>query len=269
MTKLGVRGWIGMPLMDLHVYREDLQKLPVRMRTKRVLHELEEQMGDRGSVRTAITPRFALSCSDELLEGAGSFSGPMQTHISEQRDEVRVAQRRGKDYLEVYERAGLVRRESIFAHGVWLTPSEWRRLRRSGATVSHCPTSNLFLGSGVMDWKAAWKGNVAMGSDVGAGPTLSMYEVMRMAWSVHLARWGSAPSARQLLEAATVEGARAIGEPVGSLEVGAPATLQVLDANALLISKADSQDDLLSRILHRGSASAIRAVYLGGKRARL
>lgn len=268
MKKLGVRGWIGMPLMDLQVYREDLVRLPLRERTRRVIAELEAQAKKDDSVRTAVTPRFALSCSDELLEAAGSFRLPVQTHISEQEDEVRAARRRGRDYLQVYERANLVRRESIFAHGIWLTPSEWTRLRRAGATLSHCPSSNLFLGSGVLDWRRAWKGKVALGSDVGAGPSLSMYEVMRCAWSSHAARWGTAPDARKLLEAATVGGARAIGEPLGVLEPGAPATFQVLDANAILASEADSLDDLLSRIVHRGGAHAIRAVTVDGRRAR-
>lgn len=266
MTRLGIRGWIGMPLMDLQVYREDLRRLPQRERTRRVIRELEAQLRHDGRIRTAITPRFAVSCSDELLEAAGSFPQPVQTHISEQEEEVAAVRRRGRDYLGVYERAGLVRPASIFAHGVWLTPSEWSRLRRAGATVSHCPSSNLFLGSGVMDWRAAWKGRVSLGSDVGAGPTLSMYEVMRCAWASALVKWGVAPSARDLLEAATVGGARAIGEPLGSLEPGRPATLQVLDRDELLAGEADSQDDLLSRIVQRGGAHALLAVYVDGQR---
>ncbi|MBI2899614.1 MAG: amidohydrolase family protein [Planctomycetes bacterium] len=269
MERLGVRGWIGMPLMDLFTYRPDLARLPLRARTRRVIGELESVLRRDGRVRTAVTPRFALSCSDELLEAAGSFPQPVQTHISEQPDEVSAARRRGRDYLAVYERAGLVRRESIYAHGIWLTASEWTRLRRAGATVAHCPTSNLFLGSGVMDWKAAWKGHVALGTDVGAGPSLSMYDVMRASWASHLAKSGTAPSARMLLEAATVGGACAIGEPLGCLEPGRPATLQVLDRDAILAGEADSLDDLLSRIVHRGGAHAIRAVYVDGKKVKL
>jgi len=266
MRKLGVRGWIGMPLMDLQVYRDDLRSLPLRERTRRVIRELEEQVRRDGSIRTAITPRFALSCSDELLEAAGSFSLPVQTHIAEQPAEVRLARRRGKDYLAIYERARLVRSESIFAHGVWLSASEWTRLRRAGATISHCPTSNLFLGSGVMDWRIARRGHVTLGSDVGAGPTLSMYEVMRCAWAAQASRGREAPAARELLEAATVGGAAALGEPLGCLEPGCRATLQVLDRDALLLSEEDSLDDVLSRIVHRGGLQAIRAVYVDGKR---
>ncbi len=264
MTRLGMSGWVGMPLMDLQVYRPDLKKLSLRKRTAKVIRELEEDTRRDGTIRSAVTPRFALSCSDELLEAAGSFDLPVQTHISENPDEIRAVKKRGKDYLQIYERAGLVHDSSILAHGVWLSRSEWNRIRKSGATVAHCPGANLFLQSGVMDWREGKGGIVSLGTDVGAGPSHSLYDVMRTAWSVH----HGTPSARILLEMATLEGARAIEEPVGSLQPGFRADIQVVDRDRVLAGKSDSLDDLLSRIVHRGGAHAIRAIYTGGVRRR-
>ena len=265
MKKLGMRGWVGMPLMDLQVYRNDLKKLSLRKRTAKVIRELEAEVGKDGEIRSAVTPRFALSCSEELLEAAGSFDLPTQTHISEHPEEVRAIKKRGKDYLHIYESPGLVHSSTILAHGVWLSRSEWGRIRKAEATVAHCPAANLFLGSGVMDWKEGRKGNLALGTDVGAGPSHSLYDVMRTSWSVH----HGAPSPRELLEMATLEGAKAIEEPVGSLQPGFRGDIQVLDKDRILASSADSLEDLLSRIVHRGGAHALRAIYVGGKRRRV
>ena len=117
-------GWVGMPLMDLHVYRKDLQKLSLRKRTAKVIRELEADVLNDGEIRTAITPRFAVSCSEELLEAAGSFDLPVQTHISEHPEEVKALRKRGKDYLHIYEEPGLVHSSTILRHH-WESISIW------------------------------------------------------------------------------------------------------------------------------------------------
>ncbi len=260
----GIHAWIGPPLMDVGAYR--------RVTTRRVLAEARRLAAlDSPRVRFAVTPRFALSCSMELLAGAGDLAGefnlPIQTHLAEQQEECRAVRRQfHRSYLQVYERARLVGPRSLFAHAIWLNDRERQRL--SVAAVAHCPTSNLFLGSGVMDWWRAQSARVGLGSDVGAGPDLSIFRVARTAWTVH-SMAGRAPSAAGLLRAATLGGAEALGfDDVGSLEAGNSADFVVLDAARVIPPGApelESTEDLLSRILHRAGRSSIRQVYVAGR----
>jgi guanine deaminase len=226
---------------------------------------------DSPALRLAVTPRFALSCSVELLRGAAALAReydlPIQTHLAEQQEECRAVRRRfRRGYLQVYERAGLVTSLSLFAHAIWLSGHEWERL--SGSAIAHCPTSNIFLGSGVMDWWRAQASRVGLGSDVGAGPDLSIFRVARTAWMVHSMQ-GIAPDPGDLLRAATLGGAQALGfEDVGSIEPGKAADFVLLDAARVIPPGApdvESTDDLLSRILHRAGRSAVRQVYVAGK----
>jgi guanine deaminase len=260
----GIHAWIGPQLMDVGAYR--------RVTTKRVLDEARALARlDSPALRFAVTPRFALSCSPELLEGAGDLARtlnlPVQTHLAEQPPECEEVRRRfGMSYLRVYERAGLVGPHSLFAHAIWLRKSEWRRL--SASAIAHCPTSNVFLGSGTMNWWDAQASRIGLGTDVGAGPDLSVFRAARTAWTVHLLR-GRAPSAPDLMRAATLGGARALGfADVGSLEVGKSADFVVLDASRVIppgSPAVESTDDLLSRILHRAGRSSILQVYVAGR----
>ena len=262
----GIHAWIGPPLMDVDAYRS--------VTTRHVLDEARRLARlDSSRLRFAVTPRFALSCSMDLLTGAGDLAReldlPVQTHLAEQQDECRAVRRRfHRGYVAVYERAGLVGPRSLFAHAIWLTDREWTRL--SPAAVAHCPTSNLFLNSGVMDWWRAQTGRLGLGSDVGAGPDLSIFRVARSAWTVHLMR-GAAPAAADLLRAATLGGAHALGfDDVGSLEKGKSADFILLDAARVIppgAPEVESTDDLLSRILHRAGRSSIHRVYVAGRLA--
>jgi guanine deaminase len=259
----GVHAWIGPPLMDIGAYRR-----------ARVLQEAEElaRKWDSKKQRFAVTPRFALSCTQELLEGAGDLakrlSLPIQTHLNENPDEIReVRHRFHKPYVDVYDAAGLAGETTLFAHCVHMSRRTWKKVRR----VSHCPTSNLFLRSGVMDWPAARKSGatLSLGSDVGAGPELSLYRVMRCAWEVHAVSSAKGPGPEEILRMATIGGAEAMGfDDIGSLEPGKSADFQVLDWNQIVPAgapPAESAHDLVSRIVHRGNRSAIRQVYVAGK----
>lgn len=268
-TEAGIHAWIGPPLMDVGAYR------PVT--TARVLDEARALARlDTPALRFAVTPRFALSCSAELLSGAGRLARdlglPVQTHLAEQPPECEEVQRRfGRPYLDVYERAGLTGPHSLFAHCVWLKKPEWRRFAASRSAVAHCPSSNVFLGSGTMNWKNAQAARVGLGSDVGAGPDLSIFRTARTAWTVHTMAGNTVP-ARDLLRAATLGGASALGfdKMVGSLEAGKAADFVVLDAPRIIPPGApdvESTEDLLSRILHRAGRSSIRQVYVAGRMA--
>jgi guanine deaminase len=262
---LGLHAWIGPPLMDVDAYRQ--------VTTRRVLDEARSLASlDSPERRFVVTPRFALSATRELLAGCAALARerdlPIQTHLAEQRPECEAVRARfGREYLDVYDEAGLLTPRTLFAHAIWLSARDWRRVARAGCAVAHCPTSNVFLGSGVMNWARAQATRVGLGSDVGAGPDLSMFRVARMAWTLHSLN-GTPPDAGELLRAATVGGARALGfDDVGALAPGHAADFIVLDAEQVVprgAPQAESTADLLSRILHRAGRSAVRQVYVAG-----
>ncbi|HYS47126.1 MAG TPA: guanine deaminase, partial [Rhizomicrobium sp.] len=164
----------------------------------------------------AVTPRFAPTSSARQLELAGRLlkENPgvrLQTHLSENHDEIAIVRRLFPDcgdYLSVYEKFGLVTGRSVFAHGIHLSDGEWQRLRRAGSALAFCPTSNLFLGSGLFDSEAARTHHVpvGLGTDVGGGTSLSLLQTMNEAYKVSQLR--KAPlDPFQLFNMATLGGA--------------------------------------------------------------
>ncbi len=159
----------------------------------------------------------------------------MQTHVAENRDEVRwVAELfpDARSYLDVYARHGLLNPRSVLAHGVWLDDADRALLHDSGAQIAFCPSSNLFLGSGLFGWAQAEGAGVKMSlaSDVGGGTSLSMQRTMADGYKVQ-ALAGTKLSAWALLHAATRGSAQALGlgDEIGSLEAGTMADLCIWD----------------------------------------
>jgi len=194
----------------------------------------------RGRLAYAVTPRFAPTSTDEQLAMAGRLlaSAPglyMQTHVAENTDEVRwVAELfpQARSYLDVYARHGLLSERAIFAHGIWLDEADRMALHEAGAQVAHCPSSNLFLGSGLFDWPAVRAAgvNVSFGCDVGGGTSLSMLRTMGDAYKVQALRGGRL-TAWASLYTATLGGARALGlaHEIGHFGVGTLADVAVWD----------------------------------------
>ncbi|MFA6091848.1 MAG: guanine deaminase [Elusimicrobiota bacterium] len=286
----GLRAIMGKVMMDRRSYGgahgslrgENLTELSIRQSC-----ELCERWHGQGKGRLfyAFTPRFALSCSPELLREAGRlarrYGAFVQTHLSENRDEVAAVRREfpsARSYAEVYERAGLLGPRTILAHCIWLSQAERRLIARSGAAVAHCPTSNAFLGSGIMDLRRLREGGIglSLGSDVGAGPSLDMFEVMRQAvFGQRLARAhglmdGPAPDAREAFRLATLDGARSLGfaDALGSLETGKQADMVLLDRRAFepRFCEDDSAQALVSRLVYRAGRSAVRETWVAGRR---
>ncbi len=193
-----------------------------------------------GRLAFAVTVRFAITSTPEQLAMAGGLVARhpglyMQTHVAENRDEVRwVAQLfpEARSYLDVYHRAGLLNERSVLAHGIWLDQEDRALLASTGAHVSHCPTSNLFLGSGLFDWRAAVASGhrVSIGTDVGGGTSLSLPRTLSEAYKVQ-ALQGQRLSAWAALHAATRGAAEALGlgHEIGTLEPGAAADVVAWD----------------------------------------
>ncbi len=193
-----------------------------------------------GRLRAAFAPRFAVSCSRELLEAVGELSRDrnlvVHTHASENRDEVAlIRERTGLPNVEYLATVGLTSPRLCLAHCVWVDASEQARLAADHVKVLHCPGSNLKLGSGlapIVELRA--KGvSVSLGADGAAcNNHLDMFQEMRLAATLQATRRGpGALSARDVLAMATREGARALGmlDEIGSIEVGKRADLIVVD----------------------------------------
>ena len=187
-----------------------------------------------------MTVRFAPTSTPAQLAMAGRLCAEdatlyMQTHVAENRDEVRWVRElfpEARSYLDVYARAGLLHGRSVLAHGIWLDDTDRAVLRAAGAQIAHSPSSNLFLGSGLFDWPAAQAAGVAvsLASDVGGGTDLSMPATMRDAYKVQ-ALAGRRLTAWQSLHAATRGAAAALGleHEIGAFEPGRMADLCVWD----------------------------------------
>ena len=231
----------------------------------------------------AITPRFAPTSTEGQLEAAGQLrrefpSALVHTHVSENIAEiawVRALFPERDGYLDVYDHAGLLGPKTVLAHGVHLTGSERERCSETGTAIAHCPTSNLFLGSGLFHIHQAKNARhpiaVGLGTDIGAGTSFSLLATMGEAYKV--AELTSYPlDAVKLLFLATLGGAEALGiaDKVGSIEVGKEADLVVLDTRASelqayrrdQVSSVEEQLFLLSVL---GDDRSIRATYIAGE----
>jgi guanine deaminase len=243
----GLRIVMGKVLMDRNAPRELVEPADPGIRASLALADRWEGAGG-GRLHYAMTPRYALSCTSELLAASGRITREaglrLQTHLAEQTDEVarvRTEFPEARDYLEVYERAGMVGPGAVFAHAVHCEDDAYRRLAAGGAAIACCPTSNAFLGSGAFPLARARSAGVtiAAGSDVGAGPQLSLLDVLR-----HLAYLGRSPcdgqstadaatthcvGPEELLYRATLAGAEALGFPeTGRIAPGLSADFVIL-----------------------------------------
>ncbi|MCW5625649.1 MAG: guanine deaminase [Burkholderiales bacterium] len=237
----------------------------------------------RGRLGYAITPRFVASSSDAQLEAAGALwrAHPgtlLQSHLSENTAEVewiRALYPQSRDYVDVFDRFGLLGRGAIHAHGIHLSERERSRLAQTGTALAHCPTSNLFLGSGLFDLQAAVRRDrpipVGLATDVGAGTTLSMLATMGAA--MHVAQLRGTPLApAQALWLGTAGAARALTleHRVGNLEVGLDADVVVLDPNAtpfIAARTARVRDvhELLGVLMTLGDDRCIRETWADGR----
>jgi guanine deaminase len=237
-SERGMRLITGKVLMDRHA--PDFLRDADVAQAERDCAELIRRWHGQGRNAYALTPRFAPTSTPEQLDMAGRLLAAhpgvyMQSHVAENRDEVRWVSElfpRARSYLDVYRAHGLLGERSVLAHGIWLDDADRRLLADCGATVAHCPTSNLFLGSGLLDWRALQDAGAAvvLASDVGGGTSLSMLRTMAEAYKVQ-ALQGVKLTAWKALYSATRGAARALHleHEVGSLEAGTLADLAVWD----------------------------------------
>ncbi|AQV93317.1 guanine deaminase [Cupriavidus necator] len=245
--------------------------------------DLLSRWHNKGRLAYAITPRFAPTSTEAQLAACGELARAypdafIQTHVAENRDEVKwVAELfpDARSYLDVYDRYGLLRPGAMYGHAIYLDQDDRRRLADSGAAVAHCPTSNLFLGSGFYDFHQsdANRLNVTLATDVGGGTSFSMFRTMNAAHKV--ARMGGYYlTALRMFYLATRAAAEALGwtERVGSFSVGCEADFIVLDPKATpLITRRSNRSETLEEELFAfamlGDDRLIDSVYVMGEAA--
>jgi len=228
----------------------------------------------------AITPRFAITSSNEQLALAGRLAAEhpdvyVHTHLAENSEEVAWARELfpgRRSYLDVYDHYGLVRERSVYAHCIHLDEQDRARMGEAGAAAAFCPTSNLFLGSGLYDLAAADAQGLrtGVGSDVGGGTTFNMLRTVAEGYKV-LQLQGQTLTPSRAFYLATLGGARSLylDERIGNFEPGKEADFVIVDpaASALTarrVNAAATIGDKLFALMVLGDDRNIQAVYLAG-----
>ena len=285
----GIRAIIGKVMMDRLSYDTEIKPTEILETSLRQSDELATRWhgADGGRLRYAFTPRFAVSCSAEMLRESASLAARhgayWQTHLSEDSDEIAEVARlfpEALDYLDVYDRAGALGARTILAHAIHLSPREVGRLVESDSRVAHCPASNLFLSSGMMPLRAhrAAGMTIGLGSDVAAGPEVSIFSVMRAGAVTQRALELTGRSDRgsplrplDWLRMGTLDGARVLGmdAEIGSLEEGKEADLIAIDPRLTepLPSEASAAaaDEIAGRLVFRPHPDMVRAAWVRGR----
>ena len=226
-----------------------------------------------GRIRYCFAPRFAVSCTRELLARVSELSRErgviVHTHASENKDEIEIVEREtGQRNIEYLNECGLAAPNVVLAHCVHLNNSEMEILSRTGSHVAHCPSSNLKLGSGlapIVDLLER-KISVTLGADgAPCNNRLDMFTEMRTAALIQKAIHGAdALPAPTILRMATIDGARALGldKEIGSIEVGKRADLTLLNLEAL---HTTPHPDPVSTIVYAAEASDVETVIIDGR----
>ncbi|HET8587849.1 MAG TPA: amidohydrolase family protein, partial [Candidatus Limnocylindria bacterium] len=240
---------------------------------------------DDGRLRYAVTPRFAVSCSPDMLRQSAALAREKgtywQTHLAEDRrelGEVRRLHPAAVDYTDVYDRAGGLGPHALLAHAIHLSDREIERLAKTNSRIAHCPASNLFLASGAMPLARYLEAGltVGLGSDVAAGPDLSIFGAMRAGAYTQNGRRSMLGDTQRSLEPlewlrlATLGGAAALGQEdaIGSIEAGKEADVILVDqrrTEPLPGAVADGAEDLMSRLIFRSHPQMVRGAWVRGR----
>lgn len=288
-ARSGLRIIMGKMMMDVGTYGslQPRKVVSVSMMESERLARKWHGKGD-GLIEYALSPRFALSCSERLMRETAALATDIgcyvQTHLSETREEcerVHHMFRACADYTDVYAQFGLLGPRTILGHCIHLSERERAAIAETGAGVAHCPTANLFLGSGIMplDAHRAAGLKIGLGTDVAAGPELNLWQVMRSTIESQKMRsyyepGVPVPTPAQVLHLATQGAAEVLGKgrTIGTFEPGKEADITVMDLTALSPYRGASMkiedmsaEDVLSLCVYRGGPHAVLETFVRGQ----
>lgn len=244
--------------------------------------DLIRKWHNKGRNMYAITPRFAPTSTEAQLRLTGELATAypdtyIQTHVSENPDEcawVKSLYPQARSYLDVYDSFGLMRPRAVYGHCIWLDKDDFARMAESGAAAAICPTSNLFLGSGLFDFEQADAARVSLSlaTDVGAGTSFSMLQTMNEAYKVARMKGSYLPAVR-MFYLATLGAARSmqLEGTIGSFVPGAEADFIVLDPQSTPLlarrtERCSSLEELLFALALLGDDRAVAATYACGRK---
>lgn len=270
----------GKVMMDRHA-PDALCDTPERAYTDS--KALIEKWHGQGRALYAITPRFAPTSTPEQLQLAGQLKAEypdvyMHTHLSENKHEIAWVKElfpAQQGYLDVYHYYGLTGSRSVFAHCVHLEDHEWDCMHATDSAIAFCPTSNLFLGSGLFPLKKTWEKQVkvGLGTDIGAGTSFNQLQTLNEAYKVQQLQ-GDKLSAFESLYHATLGGAKALSleQQLGNFDIGKEADFIVLDLQATALQTLRQQqakgiEDALFALMTMGDDRNIHATYVYGQAA--
>jgi len=278
----GMRLIAGKVLMDINC-PEELRDDPASAYADS--KALIERWHGKDRLGYAITPRFALTSSEEQLAAAGKLANEypdvwMHTHLAENKAEVEQIARQFPDsrsYLDVYDQFGLLRERSVFAHCLHMDDEDRRTMSSKGGAAAFCPTSNLFLGSGLFDLRTMREASIrcGLGSDVGGGTSLSMLKTASEAYKVLHLQDQALPAARALY-LTTLGAAESLylDDKVGNFASGKEADFVVLDPAGSALSErrtrvASSIEEAMFAITMLADDRHISATYVAGVEAKI
>ncbi|XP_030647259.1 guanine deaminase isoform X1 [Chanos chanos] len=282
--KFGQRALVGKVCMDHNNYNYKETQMESVEETKRFIQELLKK--EYPHVRPVVTPRFAVSCSSDLLSALGEIARNndlhIQSHISETKEEVEVVKELfpdHKSYTDVYKKHHLLTNKTVMAHGCYLTDEELKVFRETGAAISHCPNSNTSLCSGILNTRKVLQNEVklGLGTDVAGGYSPSMLDAIRRALDSSKVLTIQDPNFQTLtfqeaFRLATLGGSEALGldEQIGNFEVG-----KDFDALRVNLCVPDGPVDvfpgeepmvIFEKFLNLGDDRNIVEVYVAGRR---
>lgn len=281
----GIRALIGKVMMDRNAPPELTETTESSLTASEELCQRWHGC-DGGRLQYAFMPRFAWNCSRELMAGAGQLAAVhkawVHTHLSENRRSIERTLAEFpecRNYVEIYANAGMLGPRSLMAHAIHLDDAELARMQEAGTTIAHCPSSNFFLKSGIMDIRRLDEQNISfgLGSDVGAGPNLSIFSEMHSALNASKARAFFDPDSTVLspergFYLATLGGAKALqlDDETGSFTSGKSADYVVMnfdqiDPTGLGINRR-SKDEILSLIVYRAGREVVEQTVIRGRR---
>ena len=279
-SKLNMRNIAGKVLMDRNA---PVELLDTPQKGYDQTKKLIERWHGKGRQLYSVTPRFAPTSSPEQMEMTGAVWNEhpgtyLQTHVSENKGEIEWVKQlypNHKSYVDVYQHYGHLGERSVLGHAVHLTEAEFQTLYDTGTAISHCPTSNLFLGSGVFSIENAMKDSrpirVGLATDLGAGTSFSQLVTMNEAYKI--AQLDGYPlSAIHAYYLSTLGAANALylDDKIGSIEVGKEADITVLDKHATPLQKfrmnyANDWQEELFIMMTLGDDRNAKATYVAGE----
>ena len=288
-AKSGMRIIMGKMMMDVGSYGalQPSKILSVSLHESERLCRKWHGAAD-GLIEYAVSPRFAVSCSEKLMRSAAELAAStgayIQTHLAENLEEIEKVKHQftwAQDYTDIYDQCGLLTPRTVLGHCLHLSQRERETLAARGANIAHCPTANLFLRSGILALDTMRNSGlrIGLGSDVAAGPELNMWRVMRGAIESQKARSFYEPNVQvptpaDALYLATQGAADALGkgEILGTFDIGKEADLTVIDYGTLLPYRKSAKgtadltaEDVLSLCIYRGGPEAVVETYVRGQ----